>query len=56
VEPTGSETQVFARLGGQKIGGVFRGRVAARPGEMLPVLPNPADVHLFDAATSQRLI
>jgi multiple sugar transport system ATP-binding protein len=55
IEPTGSETQVFARLGGQKIVGVFRERVDARPGDALPIAPNPKAVHLFDAETGQRL-
>jgi multiple sugar transport system ATP-binding protein len=55
VEPTGSETQVVARLAGQKIVGVFRERIAARPGEILPVSPDLASVHLFDTATGQRL-
>jgi multiple sugar transport system ATP-binding protein len=55
IEPTGSETQVFAKLGSQKIVGVFRERVAVRPGELLPVAPDPAAVHLFDVATGQRL-
>ena len=41
IEPTGSETQVFARLGGQKIVGVFRERVEARPGARLPSRPIP---------------
>jgi multiple sugar transport system ATP-binding protein len=54
-EPTGSETQVFARLGAQKIVGVFRERVSARPGEMIPVTPNVDAVHLFDSATGIRL-
>ncbi|HEV7718877.1 MAG TPA: sn-glycerol-3-phosphate ABC transporter ATP-binding protein UgpC [Arsenicitalea sp.] len=55
IEPTGSETQVFAYLGGQKIVGVFRERVAGAPGEMLPMSPNLAAVHLFDAETGLRL-
>jgi multiple sugar transport system ATP-binding protein len=55
VEPTGSETQVFARLGGDKIVGVFRERVAAQPGELLAMAPDPNAVHLFDAATGLRL-
>ncbi|HEY7748641.1 MAG TPA: sn-glycerol-3-phosphate ABC transporter ATP-binding protein UgpC [Aestuariivirgaceae bacterium] len=55
VEPTGSETQVFAKLGKHKIVGVFRERVRANPGELLQVMPNPSLVHLFDAATGQRL-
>ena len=55
VEPTGSETQVVGRLAGQKIVGVFRERIAARPGEVLAVGPNLSSVHLFDAASGQRL-
>jgi multiple sugar transport system ATP-binding protein len=55
IEPTGSETQLFAKLGGQKIVGVFRERVAVKPGEILPLLPDPAAAHLFDAASGQRL-
>ncbi|ALA16701.1 MULTISPECIES: ABC transporter ATP-binding protein [Chelatococcus] len=55
VEPTGSETQVFAKLGGQDIVGVFRERVTVGPGDTIPLTPNPALVHLFDAQTGQRL-
>jgi multiple sugar transport system ATP-binding protein len=55
VEPTGSETQVFAKVGGQKFVGVFRDRVAARPGETLMVSPNLDAVHLFDIETGVRL-
>jgi multiple sugar transport system ATP-binding protein len=55
IEPTGSETQVVARLAGQKIVGVFRERISARPGEVLSVAPNLSSVHLFDASSGQRL-
>jgi multiple sugar transport system ATP-binding protein len=55
VEPTGSETQVFAKLGGQKLVGVFRGRVAVRPGETLALSPDLDALHLFDADTGARL-
>jgi multiple sugar transport system ATP-binding protein len=55
VEPLGSETQLFAKLGGQKIVGLFRQRLKARPGETLSILPNPDAVHLFDAASGQRM-
>ncbi len=55
VEPTGSETQLFAKLGGEKIVGVFRERIKADPGELLAVMPDPTAVHLFDAVTGQRL-
>jgi multiple sugar transport system ATP-binding protein len=55
VEPTGSETQVLGKLAGEKIIGVFRERTDAKPGEMLPVVPDPSLVHLFDAASGKRM-
>jgi len=54
-EPTGSETQVFAKLGASKIVGVFRERVAAKPGDSLPLTANLDAVHLFDAESGGRL-
>jgi multiple sugar transport system ATP-binding protein len=55
VEPTGSETQVFAKLGDQPIVGVFRDRISALPGDNLPLSPNLDAVHLFDAESGKRL-
>jgi len=55
VEPTGSETQVLMRIGGQSIIGAFRERVSAKPGEILPVRPDAALVHLFDQQSGRRL-
>ena len=55
VEPTGSETQVFAKLGGQEVVAVFRERHQFKPGEKIKLKPDPALVHLFDAATGKRL-
>ena len=55
IEPTGSETQVMAHLGATPITGAFRERVAARHGETIRLVPDPALVHLFDQATGQRL-
>ena len=56
IEPTGSETQVMARLAGASIVCAFRERVSARPGETIHIAPDPALVHLFDEATGQRLV
>ncbi len=56
IEPTGSETQVMARLGGAPIVCAFRERVSARPGETIRIAPDPALVHLFDEETGQRLV
>jgi multiple sugar transport system ATP-binding protein len=55
VEPTGSETQVQGKLGGQPLTGVFRERIDTKPGQTIRVSPQPGAIHLFDAATSQRL-
>jgi multiple sugar transport system ATP-binding protein len=55
LEPTGLETQVFAKLGTQKIVAVIRSRMTARPGETLPMTPEVASAHLFDAKTGARL-
>jgi multiple sugar transport system ATP-binding protein len=55
VEPTGSETQVVAKAGGQQITCVFRERINAGPGEIIRIQPDPALVHLFDHETGRRM-
>ena len=55
VEPMGSETQVTMALGDHTLVGVFRERIAARPGETIRVQPDLAAVHLFDAETGNRI-
>ena len=55
VEPTGSETQVQGKLGGQPLSGVFRERIETRPGQTIRVSPQPGAIHLFDAVSSRRL-
>jgi multiple sugar transport system ATP-binding protein len=56
VEPTGADTQVFAKLAGVDITSVFRDRHAFRPGEVVRLRPDPERAHLFDAATGVRLV
>jgi multiple sugar transport system ATP-binding protein len=56
IEPTGSETQVVARLAGQEIMGAFRERVTVKPGETLKVRPEPGAIHLFDTTSGQRIV
>jgi len=56
VEPTGSETQVVAKISGQELVCVFRERVTAGPGETITIAPDPALVHLFDSETGKRLV
>jgi multiple sugar transport system ATP-binding protein len=55
VEPTGSETQVFATLGGEEIVAIFRERHQFNPGDKIRLKPNPTLVHLFDETTGKRL-
>jgi multiple sugar transport system ATP-binding protein len=55
VEPTGSETQVFAKVGDQEITAVFRERHQFNPGDQIRLLPDAKLVHLFDEATGKRL-
>jgi multiple sugar transport system ATP-binding protein len=55
IEPTGSETQLFARLGQQEIVAVFRERHAFEPGQKIRLKPRAPVAHLFDAATGKRL-
>ena len=39
VEPTGSETQVFAKLGGEQVVAVFRERHQFNPGDKVRLKP-----------------
>jgi multiple sugar transport system ATP-binding protein len=55
VEPTGSETQVFAKIGGEQVVAVFRERHEFNPGDKIRLKPEPTLVHLFDEATGKRL-
>jgi multiple sugar transport system ATP-binding protein len=55
VEPTGSETQVFVRVGSQDLVLVQRERVSLTPGQNIFLKPDRAYVHLFDAQNGKRL-
>jgi multiple sugar transport system ATP-binding protein len=55
IEPTGSETQLFARLGGQEIVAVFRERHEFAPGQKIRLKPRAPVAHLFDASSGQRI-
>ena len=54
-EPTGSETQVFAKVGGEQVVAVFRERHQFNPGDKIRLKPDLGLVHLFDDATGKRL-
>jgi multiple sugar transport system ATP-binding protein len=55
VEPTGSETQLVARFGGQDVLAVFRERHQCKPGDRVRLKPSVDLVHLFDKASGRRL-
>ena len=55
IEPTGSETQVFLRLGDNDIVAVFRERHDFRPGQTVHLRPRPEYAHIFDGASGSRV-
>ncbi len=55
IEPTGSELQIAARIGGDDVIAVFRERHDFKPGDKIRLKPDPRLVHLFDAPSGQRL-
>ena len=55
IEPTGSETYVVGFIGRTEVVGVFRERIAARPGEEIRVSIDAGATHVFDAGTGVRI-
>jgi multiple sugar transport system ATP-binding protein len=55
VEPTGSETQVVARIGGQEVIAVFRERQSVKPGDKISLRPRADAAHLFAKDSGKRI-
>jgi multiple sugar transport system ATP-binding protein len=55
LEPTGAETQIFARAEDDLIDAVIKERLSLKPGDEVPFLIDPVNAHIFDRKTSQRL-
>jgi multiple sugar transport system ATP-binding protein len=55
IEPTGSETQLFARVGAQEIAAVFRERHDFAPGQKIRLRPRSEMAHLFDPSSGDRI-
>jgi multiple sugar transport system ATP-binding protein len=55
VEPTGADTQVFAKFGGAEVTAVFRERHDFKPGETVRLVPDHERTHLFDAQSGRSL-
>jgi multiple sugar transport system ATP-binding protein len=54
-EPTGSETLIFGRLGGEPIDALIRERIEGEPGKTMPFRIDTRRAHVFDRSTGQRL-
>jgi ABC-type sugar transport system ATPase subunit len=55
VEPLGSDVYVHGSAGGEAVVARLPGNVQVSPGDRLALAIDPADLHLFDRATEQRL-
>jgi multiple sugar transport system ATP-binding protein len=54
-EPTGSETLIFGRLGGEPFDALLRERIEGVPGQTLPFRIDPRRAHVFDSQTGARI-
>ncbi len=55
VEPLGSDVYVHGSAGGEEVVARLPGNVQVSPGDRLALAIDPADLHLFDRQTEQRL-
>jgi multiple sugar transport system ATP-binding protein len=56
VEPTGADTQVYARFADVDVNSVFRERHEFASGDQLYLRPDHEHTHLFDAESGQALV
>ena len=54
VEPTGSETQITARIGDHVVRVLIRGRTAVAPEETIQLAAVANDIHVFDSGSGRR--
>ena len=55
VEPTGTETLVFAKHGGEELVAMFRDRHAFASGETVTLMSRKGTVHVFDPESGKRI-
>ena len=55
LEPTGSETQIFAKLGTDPIDAVVKDRLDVQPGSEIPLRIDTQRVHIFDGTSGARI-
>jgi multiple sugar transport system ATP-binding protein len=56
VEPTGADTQLYCRFGGQEVTATIDDRTDCRAGERINLAPDLRRAHLFDAASGRCLV
>ncbi len=56
VEPTGADTQVFAKIQGTDVTAVFRERHEFHAGDAIRLMPDHDRTHIFDAGTGKSLM
>ena len=56
VEPTGADTQVFAKVGATELTAVFRERHDFKAGDAIRLVPDHGRTHVFDAVTGMSLM
>jgi multiple sugar transport system ATP-binding protein len=54
VEPTGSETQITARIAGHVVRVLIRGRTDVKPGETIHLSAASSHLHVFDPGSGKR--
>ena len=55
VEPTGAETELLIQVGEAQVTLRTHGRPRVNPDDKVGLAVDPANVHVFDDATGQRL-
>ncbi|MEQ8479741.1 MAG: sn-glycerol-3-phosphate ABC transporter ATP-binding protein UgpC [Hoeflea sp.] len=55
IEPTGAESQILVRLGGEEVVVVLRERLFVQPGEFIHITPVASAINLFDARSGLRI-
>lgn len=55
IEPTGSETQISARLAGQTVRILVAGRTTAQVGDTIQLAVDPGNMHVFDPGSGARM-
>ena len=56
VEPTGAETHVILEFAGRTLVMLVHDRLAVKPGEVVTVIPDRRQAHVFDAETLARIV